>query len=651
MHFSLAALSCLLAGALAAPSLKRHVIHERRERLPTHWRTNAKLHGDSYLPLRIALKQSNLENADEFLMDVSNPESPNFGKHWTTKQVAEKFAPGEETVSKVMDWLSEYGITNDRVKQSQSLNWIHVDVSVSEAESLLKTEYYEFTHAQTGQRHVACQDYSLPEDIQEHVDFVTPTIHFDAKIVNPRKKRDLDERTTPNPQPGIAHSVGSPSDKSLPKFGGKVPFGTILDQLENCDTSIVPNCLRALYEFPPYLPSNSKNSYGIVEYTPQAYLPADLDQFFKKFSPSQIGQRPIFDSIDGGVLQTANQAFGYNSESDLDLEYAMALVYPQKVTLYQVGDLAEGGSFNNFLDAIDGSYCTYEGGDDPTQDGVYPDPAKAGPGVYKGPENCGGFAATKVISTSYSYNEVDLSPSYEMRQCHEYMKLGLQGVTILYSSGDYGVAGEGGQCIDPATGKLNDGSSGKFNPTFPGTCPYVTTVGATQVKKGASVTAPEKAAESEIYSGGGFSNVFTLPSYQKSAVSAYFKNHKPPYTSAQYNNSQTTRGSPDVSANGVNYVVSVDGNFTYVYGTSASAPTFGSIITLVNTARLDVGKSTVGFINPAIYANPWMFNDITEGGNQGCGTAGFTAVSGWDPVTGLGTPNFPKMVAYWLGLP
>lgn len=50
----------------------------------------------------------------------------------------------------------------------------------------------------------------------------------------------------------------------------------------------------------------------------------------------------------------------------------MSLVYPQKVTLYQVGDLVEGASFNNFLDAIDGSYCSYEGGDDPTQDAVYP---------------------------------------------------------------------------------------------------------------------------------------------------------------------------------------------------------------------------------------------------------------------------------------
>jgi tripeptidyl-peptidase I len=165
----------------------------------------------------------------------------------------------------------------------------------------------------------------------------------------------------------------------------------------------------------------------------------------------------------------------------------MTLVYPQKVTLYQVGDLLEGASFNNFLDAIDGSYCTYEGGDDPTQDGVYPDPYGTGYGVYKGPENCGGFAATNVISTSYAYNEADLTPFYEMRQCHEYLKLGLQGVTFVYSSGDYGVAGNGGECIDPVTGAYNNGAltpairgqqtkfllgtSGMFNPSFPGTCP------------------------------------------------------------------------------------------------------------------------------------------------------------------------------------
>jgi hypothetical protein len=41
------------------------------------------------------------------------------------------------------------------------------------------------------------------------------------------------------------------------------------------------------------------------------------------------------------------------------------IVNPQRVTLYQVGDIYEGASFNNFLDAIDGSYCTSGGGDNP----------------------------------------------------------------------------------------------------------------------------------------------------------------------------------------------------------------------------------------------------------------------------------------------
>ena len=116
-------------------------------------------------------------------------------------------------------------------------------------------------------------------------------------------------------------------------------------------------------------------------------MQSDLNLFFANFSKNQVQKTPTTDLIDGAIVQTETQGFNYNGESDLDLEYAMTLVNPQKVTLYQVGDDVEGASFNNFLDAIDGSYCTYEGGDDPTQDGTYPDPL---PGGYKGPEQCGG---------------------------------------------------------------------------------------------------------------------------------------------------------------------------------------------------------------------------------------------------------------------
>lgn len=441
--------------------------------------------------------------------------------------------------------------------------------------------------------------------------------------------------------------ITSPNNGFHPKKGTDLNIQNIITELQNCNQFIVPDCLRALYLFPPNFAANPQNSYGIVEYTPEAYLQGDLNLFFSNYSTAQKQKTPTTDLIDGATVQTTQQSFQYNGESDLDLEYAMTLVNPQPVTLYQVGDLIEGASFNNFLDAIDGSYCTYEGGDDRTQDAVYPDP---NPGGYTGPENCGGFGATKVISTSYGYNEADLTAAYEMRQCNEYMKLGLQGTTVLYSSGDFGVAGNGGQCIAP-NGSYNDGTSGRFNPSFPSTCPYVTAVGATQIKPGASVTTPEEACETVIFSGGGFSNVFPLPSYQSATVQGFFANHPPPYTAAQYNNSQQTRGYPDISANGANYVVAIDGTFSLVYGTSASSPVVGSILTLVNEARLTIGKSSIGFINPTLYANPGILNDITSGGNQGCGTPGFTATTGWDPVTGLGTPNFPKLVAKFVSLP
>jgi tripeptidyl-peptidase-1 len=184
----------------------------------------------------------------------------------------------------------------------------------------------------------------------------------------------------------------------------------------------------------------------------------------------------------------------------------------------------------------------------------------------------------------------------------------------------------------------------------------VTSVGATQVKHDYSITptvpSPEAACETVIYSGGGFSNNFPLPAYQADAVAFYFQHHTPDkYNSTIYNDSQAARGYPDVSANGANYVIGVDGTLSLVYGTSASSPVFGSVVTMLNNARLKQGKGPIGFLNPTLYAFPDALNDITLGDNQGCGTQGFRAVKGWDPLTGLGTPNYPKLLEVFTALP
>jgi len=71
---------------------------------------------------------------------------------------------------------------------------------------------------------------------------------------------------------------------------------------------------------------------------------------------------------------------------------------------------------------------------------------------------------------------------------------------------------------------------------------------------------------------------------------------------------------------------------------------------LINDKLLSDGKSTIGFINPVLYADPQVLNDITEGANLGCGTDSFNATTGWDLVTGLGMPDYPMMLSLFEGL-
>jgi len=195
-------------------------------------------------------------------------------------------------------------------------------------------------------------------------------------------------------------------------------------------------------------------------------------------------------------------------------------------------------------------------------------------------------------------------------------------------------------------------------------------VGATFVVPNHTVFQPESAVFGLFNNGtfvftssGGFSNIYPVPKYQKKAVSTYFANHNPPYPYYKllggFDQSKAGKGIynrighgiPDVSANGLYIGIYNQGAYQLFGGTSASSPIFASIVTRINDMRLKMGKTSIGFINPALYSNPQVLNDITNGTNVGCGTNGFSAVPGWDPVTGLGTPNYPRMLELFINLP
>ncbi|KAJ7884567.1 peptidase S8/S53 domain-containing protein [Mycena olivaceomarginata] len=175
-------------------------------------------------------------------------------------------------------------------------------------------------------------------------------------------------------------------------------------------------------------------------------------------------------------------------------------------------------------------------------------------------------------------------------------------------------------------------------PTFPSTCPYLTAVGGTEGFD------PEVGVD---FSSGGFSNYFPALAYQSSAISSFFTT-LPTNFNATFN--RTGRGFPHLGAQSLLFKIISSGNKTEAdSGTSASALTVASIIALINNRLLSVGKPVLGFLNPWLYASVTKggFTDITEGSNPGlvCFGPAFDAVKGWDPVTGLGTPLFDKLLA------
>jgi tripeptidyl-peptidase-1 len=249
------------------------------------------------------------------------------------------------------------------------------------------------------------------------------------------------------------------------------------------------------------------------------------------------------------------------------------------------------------------------------------------------------------VSVSYSEAEQTVPQSYRQKVCEMLGQLGARGVSLIFATGDNG---PGGSC------QTNDGRNvTRFQPNFPATCPYVTSVGST------SGINPERASG---FSSGGFSDTWQRPSYQDKAVTSYLDTLGDQWRGL-YNDQG--RGIPDVSAQGHLLHVINRGADKLPSGTSLSAPVFAGIIALINAQRLKAGKKTLGFLNPWIYSSAYeALNDVIDGISIGCSAtskisglsspfvpgAGWNATQGWDAVTGYGTPDYDKLLSLAMDL-
>ncbi|KAK6004110.1 hypothetical protein QM012_008960 [Aureobasidium pullulans] len=399
------------------------------------------------------------------------------------------------------------------------------------------------------------------------------------------KHVDMIERTTQFPREARSRRPGSVhSSEALRKP---------IDQ-NGCNRTITPSCPRTLYNLP--LTGNSRNTnahghVGIAGFLAEYPQQKDFEIFAKKFAPYLIDvAEPRFISLDGEENRSAYTGEG---EANLDVQYAAAMAYPVPVQYYYTHGLdvdEENRPLENLtaasseLNVVLLRYLR----DLPT--GLLP----------------------HSLSVSQGGFESLLPVAYARKICDMFGELGARGVTVVFASGDFGP----GLACKSKHGK-------RLDPIFPARCPCVTSVGGTQF------TNPEITG---IASSGGFSGIFCRPDWQKKEVETYLDTLGTHLT-GMYNSSATANAS----------------------GTSASAPTVTGIVGLVDSALIDAGKTPLGFMNPSIYSiGREAFQDIDDGSSKGCwqvtsknktATVDLSATTGWDPITGIGTPDFRKLLS------
>ena len=247
-----------------------------------------------------------------------------------------------------------------------------------------------------------------------------------------------------------------------------------------------------------------------------------------------------------------------------------------------------------------------------------------------------------VLSQSFGEGETCMQPSILSAQHQAFVKASREGMTVFAAAGDFGAA-QGG-CV---------GSSFFASAGTPATDPLVTAVGGTHLEANLTTgayhgeTVWNNSGEIPDFGagGGGFSTVYPRPSYQNAA-----------HTGSRF------RGVPDVTYDADVYggVLGVCSEcnfglqtFAVFGGTSAGTPQWAAIAALADQAA---GRR-LGPLNPALYAIAASshyhaaFHDVTTGNNSWDVSlfTGYQARPGWDPASGLGSPNAARLIKLLTG--
>ena len=576
--------------------------------------------------LSFRLSSAQQSDMDLLLHEQQDRTSPNYHKWLTPEQYAARFGMTSADLAKVTAWLQSQGLTVDGI--SRNRNEINFSGSVGQVEYALKTELHDYSI--NGEQHFA-----------NSTDVAFPAA-FSSQVLSVRGLDDFYPKPRIRPQPRFTSNVSG-------------------------NHFLIPGDFATIYNLPPALDGTGVTiaviGQTIVNHT-------DLAAFRTAAGlPAASSSNFITTNVPGtGTIPTCT---GDETEADLDLEWSEAVAKNATIN-YVVAGLGTGTTCNNrtknVFDAL----------------------------KYAIDNNIG-----RVISISYGNCEANLPGGFPLTMQRWAQEANAQGQTISGPSGDQGAA----DCESAAATSASHGLA----VDVPAAIPEVTGVGGTEFSGDAGVcanntctggTAPADSpywsgsnsatsgasalqyipevtwndtSGSQISSGGGgASTVFGKPSWQAGTgvpsdgkrdvpdVSLSGSNGHDPYLICSQDFFSGVSSPPTSCTTGFR---ASDQTLAAIGGTSAGAPTFAGIVALLNQAT---GSNGLGNVNPMLYslfannASTHVFHDITSGTNKvpctsgtkncpaGTTSIGFTAETGYDQVTGLGSVDVTKLVNAWL---
>ena len=543
---------------------------------------------------RSAAQQQALEL---FLAEQQDPASPQYQKSISPQEFGARFGLGDTDLNKVKDWLTSQGFAINEVGQGHG--WITFSGSVGQIASALQTELHQYSI--NGDVHFANgTDPAIPSALSGVVAGIRGLNDF-----RPHPRATLQKRVKPDFTSSISgnHYLAPDDVSRIYNLSGLYTAG-----IDGSGQKIA------------VMGQTDIKLTDIATFRSAAGLPANVPQIVL-----------VPGSKDPGVV-TADLG-----EASLDVEWAGAVARNAQIIYVNSG--------NGAIDAL----------------------------LYAVNQNI-----APVLSISYG----DCEPHFTSSDITFFTNLGqqanAQGQTIVAPTGDEGAA----DCDYPSgTTPVTIAKSG-LAVDLPAGLPYATAIGGTAFSEGngtywsatnnsnngsALFYIPEIAWNDTTFeianggslsaTGGGASKLFAKPSWQAGTGVP----------------NDGARDIPDISFNGsldhdgfiicsngdcVNGFRATDSSLDVVGGTSVGVPVFAGMVVLLNQKM----ASAQGNVNPRLYAlsaaAPYLFHDVTSGDNKvpclagttDCpsgGTIGFTAGTGYDLVTGLGSVDAYSLVNNW----